>query len=344
MAIYAIGTLAFGRPAGLVAAALLMASPLYYLHARRAMSDVPAEAMALVALALGLAAWARWTDRARPWWPALVLTLLSGVFVGLAVLSKLNGTLAGMILAAWAALGLGLKGVSIPRKLGLAAATLAAGALALATFTGLNPILTARPADPIPPTMERAAAMSYWERATLVKDHRVEVSAIGQQKFPDDALVTPVDKLLAVVVQGFGRFSPLGPRHSDSTRRYDWRQDWPALIWLPIVAAGAAVSYLRGRDQLRRGEAATAWAVLAASAVATAVVTAFLPLAWDRYYLSIQPWAVLLGSAALTAPFRLGRATAPAAEPRPGPLPLPSDSSGEREDRRGIETSETLAP
>jgi hypothetical protein len=283
--------------------------------------------MGLVALALGLAAWSRWLG-SRPRLPrdgaidpgladetsatpglfrriggvvvSFGLTLLAGAFVGLAVLCKLNGTLAGMILAAWAALALGLKGVSLLPKLGLVVATAAAGAVAIATFAALDPTLTARPAAPLPPGMERLAGLSLLDRARLVKDHRVEVSANGQRKFADYALRTPADKVLAVFVQGFGRFSPLGPRHSDSTRRYDWPQDWSALVWIPLVAAGAYVSYVRGRDQARRGEAATAWAVLLAGVVATAVVTSFLPLAWDRYYLSIQPWTVLLASAVVT--------------------------------------------
>ncbi len=316
VAVSAIGTLAFGRPAGLIAAALLMASPLYFMHSRRAMSDVPAEAMGLVALAIGLAAWSRWLDAKRGrWTTAFALTLLAGVFVGLAVLCKLSGTLAGMILGAWAFLGLFSKGTAVARKLGLVVATCLAGMLAVATFTALNPTLTAHPPEPMPPGMERAAGMSFEERAKLVKDHRVEVSAIGQRRFADDALITPVDKVLAVIVQGFGRFSPLGPRHSDSTVRYDWRQDWPAPFWLAIVAAGAFASYVRGRAQAQRGEPATAWAVLASFAVATAVVTSFLPLAWDRYYLAIQPWSVLLASAAVTAAAGRVRARVAPADP-----------------------------
>jgi hypothetical protein len=374
VAIYAIGALAFGRPAGLIAAALLMASPLYFMHSRRAMSDVPAEAMGLVGLALGLAAWSGWLgsgprdpgggardraiadeipatrrrlhrigSRALSW----SLTLLAGAFVGLAVLCKLNGTLAGMILAAWATLALVFKGVSLPSRLGLAAATVAAGALAVATFTALDPTLTARPSAPLPTGMERVASLSPWGRATLVKDHRVEVSANGQRRFSKDALLTPVDKALAVIVQGFGRFSPLGPRHSDSTRRYDWRQDWSALIWAPLVAAGALASYVRGQDQLRRGEAATAWAVLLAGGVATAVVTSFLPLAWDRYYLSIQPWAVLLAAAALTGAGWIlrgnGMPAVAAARSDPPPTQF-SPARGEGEDIVGLRRSESLPP
>ncbi len=334
VAIYAIGALAFGRPAGLVAAALLMASPLYFIHSRRAMSDVPAEAMGLVALALGLAAWSRWADPARGRRPAAAgLTLLAGAVVGLAVLCKLNGTLAGMILAAWALLGLASRGGAAVSKVGLVVATVAAGAVAVATFTALDPNLTARPPGPLPPALERLAGRSAWERAKLVKDHRVDVSANGQKGFSKDALTTPADKVLAVLVQGFGRFSPLGPRHSDSTRRYDWRQDWSALIWVPLVAAGAFASYVRGRDQARGGEPATAWAVLLASVVATAVVTSFLPLAWDRYYLSIQPWAVLLASAAVVAAAGWirggGRMAASVVAPSDPPTARPAPASGE---------------
>jgi hypothetical protein len=302
------------------------------MHSRRAMSDVPAEAMGLAALALGLAAWSRWAKRSDPGTArragagavSFGLTLLAGVFVGLSVLCKLNGTLAGMILAAWAALALAMKGVSLLSKLGLVVATAAAGALAVATFTALDPNLTARPTGAMPPVMERVAELSPWGRARLVKEHRVGVSASGQRKFSKDALLTPTDKALAVLVQGFGRFSPLGPRHSDSTRRYDWQQDWSALLWIPLVAAGAFTSYVRGLDQVRRGQAATAWAVLVAGAVATAVVTSFLPLAWDRYYLSIQPWSVLLVSAALTAVagrISRGREMPAVDAPRPDPLP-----------------------
>ena len=103
-------------------------------------------------------------------------------------------------------------------------------------------------------------------------------------------------------MQGYGRFSPLGPRHSDSTRRYDWGQDWGALIWLPTVVAGAIVTYRRGRGQLRRAAPPSAWAVLVAALVPLVAVATYIPLAWDRYYLALQPGAILLASAALTAP------------------------------------------
>lgn len=301
VAIYAIGVRAFGRPAGLIAAALLMASPLYRLHARRAMSDVPAEAFMLVALAIGLAAWSRWMSGRGGWRGSVGTAIGAGVFTGLAVLAKLNGSIAGMVLGAWAVLGLGLRGVPIRSKLGLASATLAAGLVAFGTFAALNPFLTAHPPGPLP--AGSIAQSSFLDRVRIIKDHRVEVSRKGQVDFAHNALTTLPAKVAAVAVQGYGRFSPLGPSHSDSTRRFDRRQDWGGLIWGPVVALGFVAALRRGRLQRLRREPPTAWAVALAAAVALAVVTSFIPLAWDRYYLSIQAGSVLLASAALTAPF-----------------------------------------
>jgi 4-amino-4-deoxy-L-arabinose transferase-like glycosyltransferase len=301
VAIYAIGTLAYGRISGLVAAGLLMVSPLYYLHARRAMSDIPAESCGLVALAIGLLAWSRWMS-GKGGWRAFAGMAAAGVFVGLAVLAKLNGSIAGMILGAWAVLGLIAGRTAWPAKLGLVLSTVASGAVAFATFAALNPFLTAHPAGPLSPGVAAMAAKSIGERVRVARDHRVDVSAVGQRKFADDALTTVPAKLAAVAVQGFGRFSPLGPRHSLSTRRFDWRQDWGALLWLPMVLAGAVASFVRGRAQRRRGEPPTSWAVLLGFAVALGAVASFIPLAWDRYYLPIQPGAVLLASSALAVP------------------------------------------
>ena len=75
------------------------------------------------------------------------------------------------------------------------------------------------------------------------------------------------------------------------------------MLWLPLVAVGAVSAWLRGREQRRRGEPPTSWAVLMMAAVALVAVAMFIPLAWDRYFLPIQPGAVLLASAALTWPF-----------------------------------------
>jgi hypothetical protein len=235
------------------------------------------------------------------------MVLGGGIFSGLAVLSKLNGSIAGMVLAAWAVLGVVLPRVPILSRFGLAVSTAAAGIVAFATFCALNPFLYARPEGSLSPGPERLAALSFRDRLKVVRDHRVEVSTLAQAKFPHDALPTHPDKLAAVAVQGYGRFSPLGPRHSDSTRRFDPRQDWGVVFWLPLVAAGLVASYRRGREQLSRYVPPSAWAVAVGAIVAMVAVASFIPLAWDRYYLSIQPGAVLLASAALTSPFRRPR-------------------------------------
>ena len=57
LAACAIGMQAYGPAAGCLAGLVLAIDPLYRMHARRAMSDVPAEALTLVALAVGLRGW-----------------------------------------------------------------------------------------------------------------------------------------------------------------------------------------------------------------------------------------------------------------------------------------------
>ncbi|MGE5755376.1 MAG: hypothetical protein ACM35G_06635 [Planctomycetaceae bacterium] len=58
-AIYGLGLQARDRRVGALAALLLMANPLERLHARRAMADVPTEALMLASAALALWAWRR---------------------------------------------------------------------------------------------------------------------------------------------------------------------------------------------------------------------------------------------------------------------------------------------
>ena len=154
--------------------------------------------------------------------------------------------------------------------------------------------------------MRAVADLSLAGRFRAVAEHRSSVSRLAMSQFPADALRTPLEKVEAVAVQGFGRFGPLGPRgRTDSTVRFDARQDRGAWAWLPWVVAGFVCSLARGRDQLRRGEPPAAWAIALQAGVALAVVTAFIPLAWDRYFLSIQPGSALLGAVAAVALFDL---------------------------------------
>jgi 4-amino-4-deoxy-L-arabinose transferase-like glycosyltransferase len=319
LAIYSLGTIAADRRVGLLAAFLLIANPLYQMHARRAMSDVPAEAFILSTAAVGLWAWKRLLAARGTLGPSMVLAIGSGVLCGLATLAKLNGALGGFILAAWAALALPRKEFPARGRLAVVLSTVIAGGVAFATFAALNPFLYAHPRGPIDPRLEPIARKTFAERVKVVYHHRSSVSDLARSQFPNDALNTFSEKIQAVAVQGFGRFGPFGPRgRSDSTVRFDWGQDWGSTLWLPWVALGLVAALVRGREQLIAGEPPAAWAIVAQSMVALVVVTAFIPLAWDRYFLSIQPGSALLGAFGAVGGFDLVR-RAFVARPRPEP-------------------------
>jgi hypothetical protein len=80
---------------------------------------------------------------------------------------------------------------------------------------------------------------------------------------------------------------------------------------------GLVAAFTRGFRQFRVGDPPAAWAVVLQAGVATLVVTAFIPLAWDRYFLSIQPGFALLASFAVVEGFdwvRSGKGRKPKAE------------------------------
>jgi hypothetical protein len=114
--------------------------------------------------------------------------------------------------------------------------------------------------------------------------------------FPHNALYEPSERLWVVAVQGFGRFGPLGPSRSDSTRRYDFEQDWGFMLWFSLVGIGVVESVRLGRQQDMAGRFPAGWALTIWAAVAMAVVVSYLPMAWDRYLLPIESPAALLAA------------------------------------------------
>jgi hypothetical protein len=325
-AAFALGTMAFDRRVGLLAAGLLIVDPLYRMLARRAMSDIYAEGLILTTCALGLLAWKRLLAGRRPTAGWVALLGAAGVLGGLAVLAKLNGGLALLVLAGWSAIAARRGPLGIRRFLAVLTGTALAGAAAFATFVALNPFLTARPKVPLPAEMRRIAAMGSLGRCVQLVRHRLAVPRDQQRMFPHNALITPQEKIAVVAVQGFGRFGPLGRKRFDpargtwwfdSTRRFDWHQDAGAILWLPLVAAGAVVYRRRGVRQDQRGDPPTARAVLLQAGVTLLIVTIYLPLAWDRFFLSIQAASCLLASGAIVAAWdrlmahRAGRAVPP---------------------------------
>jgi hypothetical protein len=218
------------------------------------------------------------------------------VLSGLSILAKFTGVMAIFAMLAWAILGLLLPRVAAARKLILAAGACAAVAAAGWTFVALNLFMTARPANPTAPELQKAAQAGLAERLAFLVQHRRNVSRGQQDVFSHNALFTLTQRASVVAIQGFGRFGPLGPRKSDSTVRYDLAQDWGAALWLPLVATGLVWSLLLGRSQLAIAQPPAAWALALWACLAVAVVTAYLPMAWDRYQLPIQAPAALLAA------------------------------------------------
>ncbi len=302
VAIYALGCQARDRKTGLLAAFLLMINPLYQMHARRAMADVLVEAFLLVCLAFTLWSWRRiLSGRGGP--AAWLATIPAGVAAGLAALAKLNGGLALVIVLAWLILTLALPGFPIRRRLVFAPAALGAAGVAFVTFVALNPFLTARPQGSLPSPVAALAKLGFWSRARMLVVHRTNVARDQKLGHPQ-ALYGPVEQVKVAAVQGFGRFGPFGPRHPEpkaSERRYEWAQDWGVLIWLPWVGAGLCWAVASGYRQWASGVPPAAWAIAVQAVVAGAVVTAYLPLAWDRYLLPIQAGSALLAAGAAAA-------------------------------------------
>ena len=314
VSVFSLGVTAGDRRIGFLAAAFLAISPLYALHARRAMADVPAEALVLATAALGLALVMKLRRGGLGAVRLLALSVAVGGLGGLAVLAKLNGGLGLLLIAAWMIFA-GLAPSRQVSKGRFAVALASIGVTALLVFVALNPFVTARPRslgtvpllDPKPPNQ------TIPERLWEVVEHRVAVSRIGQASFPRDALPTLSQKAAVLAVQGFGRFGPLGPRRSDSTRRFDWSQDRGAIAWLPLVLGGFVAWPAIGFAQRRRGQPSAAWAIPLGFVVCVATVGAFLPLAWDRYLLPIQAMSGLMAAGAVVAVFdRLTRRGGPA--------------------------------
>jgi hypothetical protein len=214
-----------------------------------------------------------------------------------------------MVLSAWALLALALVRFDWRGRLGFALSVLAASGVAFATFLALNPFLWSHPRPKTPVRLPSWAGEDLGGRTREIIHHRIAASRNGQMRFPNDALYTIREKIQVVAVQGFGRFGPFGRSTADSRLRYDWAQDFGALIWGPWVAAGAAWALILGWRQCRSGIPPTALAVLVQAGVALFTVTAFVPLAWDRYFLSLQPGAALLASGLVTALFPRGPAS-----------------------------------
>jgi 4-amino-4-deoxy-L-arabinose transferase-like glycosyltransferase len=295
VAIFGCGTLLIDRRAGTIAAFLLMLDPLYRLHAHRAMADAPCEAFMMTGLAFFFWTWRRlWVGAGGA--ADLIAPCLAGAASGLALLCKFNGLLGLFIIAAWTVLSLIMPRLAPVRKLAIAGASIAAFVVSMAVAVALNPFMTAQPRETTASESADISHMNAWKRFRFQVNHRLELSNYQKRSFPDDALHTLADKCKVVVVQGLGRFGPFGPSDSDSTVRFDVRQDWGLVVWGPAVFLGMLMALEIGLDQFRTGQPPTALATAVWALVSWIVVTIYLPMAWNRYLLPIQSGNILLVS------------------------------------------------
>jgi 4-amino-4-deoxy-L-arabinose transferase-like glycosyltransferase len=300
LGLYVIGALVLDRKTAWFAFLLLLINPLYGLLARRAMSDIPCESMVIGSVAFGLIAWRRFLEGQTRSISAWLSMTFAGLFAGFAILCKFSGMLALMTLAVWCVLGVILRNRGIAGRGAYCVGYAIAAFLAMGTFVMLNPFMTAHPpAESLSRDQAELDRMNLWQRFQFQLKLRTEVAEGQRKRFVHNALESPLEKIKVVAVQGFGRFGPFGKRgwsseEKTSERRYDWEQDWGALIWGPLVVAGFLAACLRGLRQFRSNEVPTCWAIAAWAIVAFGVVTAYIPLAWDRYLLPIQSVSCIL--------------------------------------------------
>ena len=192
-----------------------------------------------------------------------------------------------------------MPGLSIGRKLAMTGATIVTIAVALGAAVAFNPYLTAKPAGKLPAD---ARELPRKRLATVSPPGGLTARDLGrsEERFPDDALFDFTEKTRVVLVQGFGRFGPFGravpTRGCDLTSRQDLGNG-------PLVAAGAgrtAESIRLGCAQLRDGKPPFGLALVVWAVCAWAVVTLYLPMAWDRYQLPIQSGNALLAAVGIT--------------------------------------------
>jgi hypothetical protein len=109
------------------------------------------------------------------------------------------------------------------------------------------------------------------------------------------------------VWEGFGRFSPFGPRDIKTDEPRPQREQFgdyrraACLVWLPLVSWGLIVCCRLGWKSWRAGHAPLGWFAVLYLAMSVAVVVMMIPLNWDRYYLPLQAPAAVLASVGMVA-------------------------------------------
>jgi hypothetical protein len=314
--VYLIGLQLHNRVGGSVAALLLLINPLYLTHARRAMSDSFTECLVIASVALAM--WGCkeiWNSVVRHWrWTLIAFG--GSILCGLAALAKLNGGVAAVIVTSalifsWVLaliargrprgnLNLGRPATWIPP---VAAAVI--GMASFLVFTALNPFMTAHPElgkGYLSLEYMRIDEMGVFARARYLVEFRRDWTrdALSNVAFKKDWLRTTPDRLRMTMWEGFGRFSPLGPRdirtvepRPEAEMFTEYRR-WCSLVWLPLVVWGLLLCLVDGWRSWLAAQAPVTWWALLYVAATWAFAAFMIPLNWDRYYLPIQAPAALL--------------------------------------------------
>jgi 4-amino-4-deoxy-L-arabinose transferase-like glycosyltransferase len=266
-AVFLLAAGAGGSAGGLIAAVVFAMNPLVRLHGSLALSDMVMMGLALWALLYLVYAVAPvWDGSARRLFRRV---FVFGLLVGLAVATKQNGSIVGcagiVAFGVWGLESMPRLGVRAPLvRAALASLVLAVGALGL--FVLINPGLHRNPIG------GSAAQVEAWDQK--FSEHRA--------RRPEQAFTTISERAGAVGQVLMGRSHGALPI--------------PNVTWVLTIAGAILLAITPSNSSRWR---APPRILLLWSAVTVAIITAWVPLDWGRYFLPvIAVAAVLAGSAA----------------------------------------------
>ena len=303
-----------GPKTGLLAAALLAASPLFYRHARLAMADCLVQGLVIS----GLAAFCWLASEASRapirWRRLLAAALLGGVAFGLAPATKLNGAVGALAIAATTLAMLAAtpsaareSGSYVRSVLWTTAGAVLMGIVAVALFVAVNPFFYAQTDLPrIEPSADGGSVvvdgvrrptqylnelsdlrnMSVLERMSHMLRHRLETMDAASEQFPDDRLATVGSRLQAIVVEGMGRWF--------ATVRLGAPKSITGCVTLFLVLLGLWRAAVYGKNRLVEGALPLSWVLVAWPLVEVVSLSRNLKVDWDRYYMGVVAWTSLL--------------------------------------------------
>jgi 4-amino-4-deoxy-L-arabinose transferase-like glycosyltransferase len=256
--LYLAAALFFGRMAALLAAGLMLLSPLVLYYGRHAMTDAPL--LCFMTLNLWLSGlFSRHASEGK-WRKALWIAAVLGIGIGLAAGTKLNGALSGIIFAAWC-----LILWAYQRKSVYLGAPLLAAVAAIFIFVSINPFLYREPVKKIEQMIT----------------FRSELSKIYQKEQPHLALENIPVKVRKVLertlMPGDKNYTFLGSRIG-----------FPADLALFLLGFFALI--LKAVKALIHDKKLPPdGLVLLYALILFAGTVLWIPMDWDRYFLPLVP-------------------------------------------------------